>query len=85
MKQAKIDEQNPKKAAKIKRFLVIEGIYMNTGNICPLPELVALCRQYKLRIFIDESISFGTLGEHGKGITEHFGVPRQEIDMIMGK
>ncbi|KAK9293519.1 hypothetical protein QLX08_011574 [Tetragonisca angustula] len=84
MKQAKIDEQNPKKAAKIKRFLVIEGIYMNTGNICPLPELVALCRQYKLRIFIDESISFGTLGEHGKGITEHFGVPRQEIDMIMG-
>ncbi|KAF3428768.1 hypothetical protein E2986_02280 [Frieseomelitta varia] len=84
MKQAKIDEQNPKKAAKIKRFLIIEGIYMNTGNICPLPELVALCRQYKLRIFIDESISFGTLGEHGKGITEHFGVPRQEIDMIMG-
>lgn len=84
VKQAKIDEQNPKKATKIKRFLIIEGIYMNTGNICPLPELVALCRQYKLRIFIDESISFGTLGKHGKGITEHFGVPKQEIDMIMG-
>ncbi|KOX78149.1 Serine palmitoyltransferase 1 [Melipona quadrifasciata] len=84
VKQAKIDEQNPKKATKIKRFLIIEGIYMNTGNICPLPELVALCRQYKLRIFIDESISFGTLGKYGKGITEHFGVPKQEIDMIMG-
>ncbi|KAK1132328.1 hypothetical protein K0M31_016436 [Melipona bicolor] len=84
VKQAKIDEQNPKKATKIKRFLIIEGIYMNTGNICPLPELVALCRQYKLRIFIDESISFGTVGKHGKGITEHFGIPKQEIDMIMG-
>ncbi|XP_050598811.1 serine palmitoyltransferase 1 [Bombus affinis] len=84
MKQAKIDEQNLKKAAKIKRFLIVEGIYMNTGNICPLPELVALCRQYKLRIFIDESISFGTLGKHGKGITEHFDVPKHEIDMIMG-
>ncbi|XP_033193383.1 serine palmitoyltransferase subunit I [Bombus vancouverensis nearcticus] len=84
MKQAKIDEQNLKKAAKIKRFLIVEGIYMNTGNICPLPELVALCRQYKLRIFIDESISFGTLGKHGKGITEHFDVPKCEIDMIMG-
>lgn len=84
MKQAKIDEQNLKKAAKIKRFLIVEGIYMNTGNICPLPELVALCRQYKLRIFIDESISFGTLGKHGKGITEHFDVPKREIDMIMG-
>ncbi|XP_076246649.1 serine palmitoyltransferase subunit I [Calliopsis andreniformis] len=83
-KQAEVDEQNPKKASKIKRFLVVEGIYMNTGNICPLPELVALCKKYKLRIFIDESISFGTLGAHGKGVTEHFGVPSQDIDMIMG-
>ncbi|KAG6803815.1 serine palmitoyltransferase 1 [Apis mellifera caucasica] len=84
IKQANLDKQNPKKAAKTKRFLIVEGIYMNTGNICPLPELVILCRKYKLRIFIDESISFGTLGEHGKGITEYFDIPRHEIDMIMG-
>lgn len=84
IKQAKLDEQDPKKASKTKRFLIVEGIYMNTGNICPLPDLVALCKKYKLRIFIDESISFGTLGAHGKGITEHFGIPRHEIDMIMG-
>lgn len=84
MKQAKLDEQNPKKASKLKRFLIVEGIYMNTGNICPLPELVALCKKYKLRIFIDESISFGTLGKHGKGVTEHFSVPRHEIDLIIG-
>ena len=84
MKQAKLDDQNPKKASKIKRFLIVEGIYMNTGNICPLPELVILCRKHKLRIFIDESISFGTLGKHGKGVTEHYDVPRHEIDMIIG-
>lgn len=82
-KQDEYDKQNPKKASKLKRFLVVEGIYMNTGSICPLPELVALCRRYKLRIFIDESVSFGTLGAHGKGVTEHYGVPRHEIDMIM--
>ncbi|XP_011629805.1 serine palmitoyltransferase 1 [Pogonomyrmex barbatus] len=83
MKQDEIDKKNPKKAAKIKRFLIIEGIYMNTGNICPLPELVDLCKKYKLRIFIDESISFGTIGQ-GKGVTEYFNIPRSEIDMIMG-
>ncbi len=27
-------------------------------------------QRYKLRLFIDESISFGTIGAHGKGITE---------------
>ena len=84
MKQAAIDDRNPNRASKIKRFLIVEGIYMNTGKICPLPDLVLLREKYKLRIFIDESISFGTLGAHGKGVTEHFNVPRHEIDMIMG-
>ncbi|XP_076661653.1 serine palmitoyltransferase subunit I [Halictus rubicundus] len=83
-KQAKLDEQNPKKASKVKRFLIIEGVYANTGKICPLPDLLALCKKYKLRIFIDESVSFGTLGAHGKGVTEYFNIPRHEIDMIMG-
>ncbi|XP_035738447.1 serine palmitoyltransferase 1-like [Vespa mandarinia] len=83
LEQEKKDKKNPK-AAKIKRFLIIEGIYLYTGQICPLPELIALCKKYKLRIFIDESISIGTLGAYGKGVTEHFGVPRHEIDLIMG-
>ncbi|XP_012215674.1 serine palmitoyltransferase 1 [Linepithema humile] len=84
MKQMELDEQHPKKAKKIKRFLIIEGIYMNTGEICPLPQLLKLCKEYKLRIFIDESISFGTIGLHGKGVTEYFNIPRSEIDLIMG-
>ncbi|XP_071564333.1 serine palmitoyltransferase 1 [Temnothorax nylanderi] len=84
MKQEEADKRRPKKAAKIRRFLIVEGIYMNTGNICPLPELLNLCRQYKLRIFIDESISFGTIGLHGRGVTEYFNIPRSEVDMIIG-
>lgn len=84
-KQAELDKRQPKKAAKIRRFLIIEGIYMNTGNICPLPELLSLCKEYKLRIFIEETISFGTIGTYGKGVTEYFNIPRSEIDMIMGK
>ncbi|KAJ8894923.1 hypothetical protein PR048_000230 [Dryococelus australis] len=68
-------ELSPKKKKQSRRkFLVIEGIYMNTGRICPLPRLVELAKKYKLRIFLDESISFGTLGAHGRGVTEYFGV-----------
>lgn len=84
MKQNEVDKKNPKKAVKIRRFLIIEGIYMNTGNICLLPELLDLCKKYKLRIFIDESISFGTIGPSGRGVTEYYNIPRNEIDMIMG-
>lgn len=35
---------------------------------------VKLKYRYKVRIFLEESMSFGVLGEHGKGVTEHFGV-----------
>ncbi|KAH8253467.1 hypothetical protein KR032_005662 [Drosophila birchii] len=82
IEQEKRDQKNPKKALKTRRFLVAEGIYMNTGEICPLPELISLRQKYKLRLFIDESISFGTLGKGGRGVTEHFNVDRDEIDLI---
>lgn len=47
---------------------------MNTGEMCPLPEIVELRRRFKLRLILDESISFGSLGENGRGVTEHFNV-----------
>lgn len=71
--QTKADKKNPSKAAKTRKFLVIEGIYMNTGEICPLRELIELRKKYKLRMFLDESISFGCLGK-GKGLTAHLGI-----------
>jgi len=30
--------------------------------------------KYKVRIFLEESMSFGVLGKTGRGITEHFGI-----------
>ncbi len=67
--------QNPKNGKVVRKFLVVEGVYMNSGDICPLPEIVELKSKHKVRLFVDESISFGTLGRHGKGITEYYGIP----------
>ncbi|XP_055371180.1 serine palmitoyltransferase 1 [Condylostylus longicornis] len=82
VEQSKREIKNPKKAAKTKKFLIAEGIYMNTGEICPLPELIELRKKYKLRMFLEESISFGTLGKHGRGVTEHFNVDLIDVDLI---
>jgi len=57
-----------------RKFLIVEGVYMNLGDICSLPEIVELKTKYKVRLFIDESISFGTLGHSGRGVTEYFGI-----------
>lgn len=82
--QEKLDSKNPKKAAKIRRFLVLEGIYMNTGEMCPLDEIVKLRDRFKLRLFLDESISFGTIGKHGRGLTELLNIDKTEVDLISG-
>ncbi|KAF2366756.1 Aminotransferase class I/classII [Trinorchestia longiramus] len=82
--QAQADRKNPKKANAIRRFLVVEGLYMNTGNICRLPELIELRRKYKLRLFIDESCAFGCLGPHGRGALDYFDIPASDVDLIMG-
>ncbi|XP_043215772.1 serine palmitoyltransferase 1-like isoform X1 [Amphibalanus amphitrite] len=72
----------PKQAALVRRFLVVEGIYANTGAVCPLPELLRLKEAHKLRLFVDESLSFGVLGDTGRGLTEHFGVTARDVDLI---
>uniref|UniRef100_A0A0N5BVP3 Serine palmitoyltransferase 1 n=1 Tax=Strongyloides papillosus TaxID=174720 RepID=A0A0N5BVP3_STREA len=81
--QEVLDKKDPKKAEKIRRFIVVEGLYSSTADICPLPEILKLKWKYKVRVFIDESMSFGVLGKAGRGITEHFNVDIIEVDMIM--
>lgn len=76
------DQKNPRKARVTRRFIVVEGLYINTADVCPLPELVKLKYKYKVRLFLEESMSFGVLGEHGRGVTEHFGVNIDDIDLI---
>jgi serine palmitoyltransferase len=53
-----------------RRFVVVEGLYKNTGTICPLDEIIALKREFNFRLILDESFSFGVLGQTGRGVTE---------------
>lgn len=73
-----------RKHPKAKKILVLEGIYSKDGSICLLKEFIGIAKTFKVRIFIDESISFGTLGKQGKGLTEYYDVNIKEIDMIIG-
>ena len=41
-----LHSQDLKKAMATRRFLVVEGIYMNTGDLAPLKKLV--CKTFKL-------------------------------------
>jgi serine palmitoyltransferase len=81
----KINEEDRKLRRKLtRRFIVTEGLSQDYGDIVPLPELIRLKKQYKYRLILDESLSVGTLGKTGRGVTEYFDIPASEVDMIAG-
>jgi len=49
-----------------------------------LPKVIELKHKYKYRLIVDESMSFGTVGRTGRGLTELYNVPASEIDMLVG-
>jgi 8-amino-7-oxononanoate synthase len=55
-------------------LVMIEGIYSLDGDMAKIVEIVELCERYDAVIICDDAHGTGTLGTHGKGIVEHFGL-----------
>ncbi|GHJ88812.1 hypothetical protein NliqN6_5214 [Naganishia liquefaciens] len=67
-----------------RRFIITEGIFENTGVLVNLPRIIELKKKYKFRLLLDESFSFGMLGKTGRGVTEYFNIPGNEVDITVG-
>lgn len=63
------------------RIVVTDGVFSMDGDICKLPEIVALCEKYDALVMVDDSHSTGYIGETGRGVAEHFGL-MGKIDII---
>ncbi|VVB17452.1 unnamed protein product [Arabis nemorensis] len=60
------------------------SIYSMEGEICQLPEIVAICKKYEAYVYLDEAHSIGAIGKTGKGICELLGVDTTDVDVMMG-
>jgi len=63
------------------RLIVTDGVFSMDGNVAPLPEILALAREYDAMTFIDECHATGFLGATGRGTDEYLGV-FGEIDVV---
>lgn len=64
------------------KLIVIEGVYSLDGDMAPLDEMVTLAREHNAAIVLDDAHGIGTLGMQGRGVCEHFHVPR--VDFLVG-
>lgn len=65
------------------RWVVTDGVFSMEGDVAPLPELLALCRQYEAMLVVDDSHGVGVLGTGGQGTPQHFGLWGQ-VDILTG-
>jgi len=67
---------------KVCKLLIVDGLYSVGGDLAPLPEIIKLCKEYGVRIMVDDAHGIGVMGG-GRGTAAHYGVT-EEVDLIMG-
>ncbi|KAJ7229180.1 serine palmitoyltransferase [Mycena pura] len=77
-------ERKKRRGPLTRRFIITEGIFEKDGVMIDLPKLIDIKFKKKYRLILDESISFGTVGRTGRGLTELYNVPAAKVDMLVG-
>jgi 7-keto-8-aminopelargonate synthetase-like enzyme len=65
-------------------LIVVEGVYSMDGDICDLPTLIKVKKQYGALLMVDEAHSLGTIGDCGRGVGSYYNIDRKDVDMWMG-
>lgn len=59
---------------RYRRCLIItDTVFSMDGDLCPLPELLAIAEEFSCMLLVDEAHATGVFGENGAGCVEHFG------------
>lgn len=66
------------------KIVVVDGVYSMDGDIANIPEISALCKKYNALLMVDEAHAFGVIGKNGLGILDHFDMPPDTIDILVG-
>merc|ERR1712048_409330 len=67
-----------------RKFVVVEGLYRNYGDIANLAELKRLKEKHYFRAIIDDSMGICALGATGRGAIEHCGLNMSDFGILCG-
>ncbi|MCO7502733.1 MULTISPECIES: 8-amino-7-oxononanoate synthase [unclassified Pseudomonas] len=65
-------------------LVVTDGVFSMDGDIADLPALAAQAQVRGAWLMVDDAHGFGTLGRHGGGVVEHFGLDMGQVPVLVG-
>ncbi|HEX8103843.1 MAG TPA: 8-amino-7-oxononanoate synthase [Solirubrobacteraceae bacterium] len=64
-------------------LIVTDGVFSMDGDVAPLAEIVALAREFGVRVMVDDAHGTGAVGPGGRGAVAEAGL-EGEIDVLVG-
>lgn len=83
-KDMRILEKLLKRYRRIRKLIITDAVFSMDGDIAPIPDIIELAKKYDALIMVDEAHSIGVLGKTGRGVLEHFNLPFDSVDILMG-
>ncbi|HAR6054989.1 TPA: glycine C-acetyltransferase [Staphylococcus pseudintermedius] len=65
-----------------KVMYITEGVFSMDGDVAKLPEIVEICEQYGIMVYVDDAHGSGVMGK-GAGTVKHFGL-QDKVDFQIG-
>ncbi|MCX4190678.1 8-amino-7-oxononanoate synthase [Methylophaga sp. OBS3] len=73
------------RAANIERKLIVsDGVFSMDGDLAPLPEIMALAKQHRAGVVIDDAHGLGVIGHEGRGTLSYFADELEDKPILVG-
>ena len=71
------------RAAAGRALVLTDGVFSMDGDLAPLVELAAACREHRAWLLVDDAHGFGVLGERGRGTLEAASLGTDDVPVLM--
>jgi len=63
-------------------LIITDSIFSMDGDLCPMPEILAIAQEFNCMVLVDEAHATGVLGATGAGCVEYFGCTGQTLIQV---
>lgn len=67
-----------------RKLIVSDGVFSMDGDLAPLSDIMALAKQYRTGVVIDDAHGLGVIGDQGKGTVQYFADKLTQKPILIG-